>query len=204
MPYATLTLQARCAALGFWPGPLDGKHGTRTQAADDAAVASQRAMGRHFMHPSGIHRLHLHWTGGRHKPNAADCKHYHFVFPGDGSEIAANPTRAALSHTLNANGGALGLSCCGMIDARERPFAPGPEPITTASIASMVARAARLCREFDIPVSRYSILMHSEVQPTLGITQRQKWDINWLPGMSAPADPLTVGDRLRALIISAL
>ena len=43
-------------------------------------------------------------------------------------------------------------------------------------------------------------MSHSEVQPTLGIRQKQKWDINWLPDMAAPGDPITVGDRIRAMV----
>ncbi|MBL4917304.1 hypothetical protein [Szabonella alba] len=49
-------------------------------------------------------------------------------------------------------------------------------------------------------MSRFSTLSHSEIQPTLGIWQNQKWDINWLPGMDAPGDPITVGDKIRALV----
>ena len=43
-------------------------------------------------------------------------------------------------------------------------------------------------------------MSHAEVQPTLGIAQRQKWDWTWLPGFAAPQDPITTGDRLRKMI----
>jgi hypothetical protein len=104
------------------------------------------------------------------------------------------------SHTLNANGGAVGLAVCGMVGAVERPFDPGQAPITAAQIDALAAETAELCAIYDIPVSRWSTLSHSEVQPSLGIKQRFKWDINWLPGMTGPGDPISVGDRIRALV----
>ena len=35
---------------------------------------------------------------------------------------------------------------------------------------------------------------------TLGIVQRWKWDITWLPGMDQPGDPIAVGNRLREMV----
>lgn len=198
--YATRCLQARCASLGFWPGPIDGVDGPRTRAAITAATASQRARGLPLVHPSGITRLHLHWTAGRWNPSALDRQHYHIVIDGDGNVIRCNPDTAKLAHTLNANGAAIALAVCGMVGAVERPFDHGPEPITDKQVQAMAAAAAAMCRTYDLPVSRWSVLMHSEVQPTLGITQRGKWDLNWLPGMAGPTDPLTAGDKLRAAV----
>ena len=43
-------------------------------------------------------------------------------------------------------------------------------------------------------------MSHAEVQPTLKIAQRGKWDIIWLPGMTQPGDPVRVGDHIRGLI----
>lgn len=68
--------QARCAALGFWPGPIDGVDGPRTRAAFEAARAAQHAKGLPFQHASGITRVHWHWTGGGHVPNATDLAAY--------------------------------------------------------------------------------------------------------------------------------
>ena len=53
-------------------------------------------------------------------------------------------------------------------------------------------------------MTRQTILSHAEVQPTLGVKQRGKWDIAWIPGMAGPDDPVKVGDRLRALISGAV
>ncbi|MFN7881706.1 MAG: hypothetical protein ACK5PF_01635, partial [bacterium] len=52
--------------------------------------------------------------------------------------------------------------------------------------------------------TRETVLTHAEVEPTLKIKQRGKWDITWLPDMKAPGDPVTVGDNLRAQITAAM
>lgn len=202
-------LQMRAAALGFWPGAdpakktpaaFDGDLGPRSTAAISAATAAQKVKGLPLFHHSGLTRIHWHWTVGHHKAGAADHGHYHWLFEGDGTAILDYPEDQYRPHTLNANGGAIGLSCCGMVGAQERPFKPGPEPITTASIIAMVRRTALACHEYDIPVSRWSTLSHAEVQPTLGITQKGKWDIAWLPGLSGPRDPVEVGDLIRDMV----
>ncbi len=191
--------QARCAALGFWPGPIDGIDGPRTRAAYAAATAAQRAKGLPFQHPTAITRIHWHWTGGGHEPNATDLKAYHALINGEGKiRWPVDPTTSR-SHTLNANGGAIGLSICAMAGADERPLIWGRAPITPAQVSALVRETARLCRTYDIPISRWSTLSHAEIQPTLGITQKSKWDITVLPGMTATADPIAVGDRLRDL-----
>jgi peptidoglycan hydrolase-like protein with peptidoglycan-binding domain len=201
MTYEVRAMQARCAALGFWPGPIDGVDGKRTQAAYSAAVSAQRDRGLPFQHASGLTRIHLHWTGGGHTANATDRKSYHVVIEGSGKEIICHPEAARLAHTLNANGGAIGISMACMAGAVERPFSWGSAPMTTAQIHGMAKAAARLALQYDIPITPYSVLTHAEVQPTLGITQRNKWDINVIPGMPQPGNPNAVGDRIRQIIL---
>lgn len=201
MTYDTRALQARCAALGFWPGPIDGVSGKRTVAAYNAAVAAQKAKGLPFQHPSGLTRIHLHWTAGGHTANATDKAHYHCIIEGGGNEVWCHPETAKLAHTLNANGGAIGISMACMAGAVERPFAWGSAPMTTAQLHGMAKVAARLALKYDIPITRYSVLSHAEVQPTLGIAQRQKWDVCIIPGMSEPGNPNAVGDRIRQIIL---
>jgi hypothetical protein len=200
MSYEVRALQARCAALGFWPGPIDGKYGNRTAAAEKAARASQAAKSKPFIDPSGLTRIHLHWTAGGHKANATDRQHYHTVIEGDGTEVRCADPWVRRSHTLNANGGAIGLSMCCMAGAVERPFSWGSAPMTPEQLVGLARAAARLCVAYDIPVSRWSVMTHAEVQPTLGIAQRGKIDILCLPGMDKMGDPITVGDRIRELI----
>ena len=200
MTYETRALQARCAALGFWPGPIDGVMGSRTRAAQAAANEAQTAKGLPFQHPSGLTRVHIHWSAGAYAASALDRSHYHRLIDGDGNVIAAHAPTEKLAHTLNANGGAIAVSICAMAGAIERPFSAGAAPVKALQLAVMARVAAELCRDFDIPVSRYSVLTHAEIQPTLGITQKGKWDIAWIPGMVAPGNPIEVGDKLRGMI----
>jgi len=104
------------------------------------------------------------------------------------------------AHTRAANSGAIGVSLDAMGGAVESPFNPGKYPITWPQLNRMAVEVANLCDTYDIPVSRYSVLTHAEIQPTLGIRQRWKWDITWLPDMSKPGDPIAVGDRIRDMI----
>jgi hypothetical protein len=199
-PYETKMLQARCAALGFWPGPIDGDFGSRTQSAKSAAERAQGAKGLPFIHESGLTHVRWHWTGGAYKPNATDRKHYHFIIDGDGNVIRCHDPRKVLSHTWRANTGAIGVAVAAMHGAVERPFNRGPCPLLSKQLTALSSLSARLCAEYDIPVSKWSTMSHSEVQPTLGIRQKRKWDINWLPDMVGPADPHTVGDRIRGMV----
>ena len=201
MTYPIRAKQARCAALGFWPGPIDGVDGKRTQAAYSAAVAAQKAKGLPFQHPSGLTRIHLHWTAGGHTANTTDKAHYHCIIEGSGNEVWSHPETAKLAHTLNANSGAIGLSMACMAGAVERPFSWGSAPMTTAQLHGLAKVAARLALKYDIPITRYSVLSHAEVQPVIGIKQKQKWDICIIPSMSEPGNPNAVGDRIRQIIL---
>jgi hypothetical protein len=154
-------------------------------------------------------RIHLHWTAGGHKATATDRNHYHFIVEGDGTEVdgAFAPEDNLVigdgeyaAHTLNANTAAIGVAVAAMRGAKERPFNPGPSPITPQQLDAFVRLCARLCVRYGISVTRWSVLTHAEVQTTLGIQQRGKWDITWLPGMDQPGTPIEVGDRLRRLI----
>lgn len=158
-------------------------------------------------------RIILHWSAGSHKASALDKKHYHFIIEGDGNVVEGDlPPEANLStkdgeyaaHTRNCNTGAIGVAVAAMAGAREHPFTAGRFPVTPAQIDAMTTLCAQLCRAFSIPVTRTTVLTHAEVQPTLGIVQRGKWDITWLPGMQGVEAPVAVGDRLRGLIKAKL
>ena len=68
-----------------------------------------------------------------------------------------------------------------MLGAREAPFDAGSQRINEAQIEALAQLVANLCRRYGIPVTRATVLTHAEVQPTLGVRQRGKWDITWLP-----------------------
>jgi len=87
-----------------------------------------------------------------------------------------------------------------MHNAHQAPFSRGKYPVRQEQLDAFVRLVASVAAKYGIPITRKTVLMHSEVQQTLGITQRCKWDLNWLPGMNGPADPHEVGDILRDLI----
>lgn len=156
-----------------------------------------------------MRRIIIHWSAGGYTPSALDKKHYHFIVAGDGTIAHGDKKPEAnldtsdgnyAAHTRGTNTGAIGVAFAAMRGAVESPFDHGPDPITPAQVAAMADLCADLCEAYGIPVSRETVLTHSEVQPTLGIKQRGKWDVNWLPGMTKPGRPVTVGDALRALI----
>lgn len=155
-------------------------------------------------------RIIIHWTGGAHMPSNLDKTHYHYIVDGVGKvhpgtrPVLANekPVKGKYAaHTLNANTGSIGVAVAAMAGAVERPFNPGASPITRKQLEGIVDLCRDLANQYKIPVTRQTVLSHAEVQPTLGIKQKGKWDITWLPGMIAPGDPVVVGDRIRTMIV---
>lgn len=151
-----------------------------------------------------------HWTAGGHKANATDKRHYHFIIEGDGTEVAGDQPPEAnavirspndgstyAAHTRGANTGAIGVAVAAMHGAQERPFQAGAFPITDKQIEALARVTARLCRDYSIPVTRETVMSHAEVERTLGIAQRGKWDITWVPGMAAVGSAVAIGDGLR-------
>lgn len=213
MSYSTRDLQARLAALGHDPGPIDGLDGRLTRAAAAAAMdeLGVGSVGGLF-HASGLHRIIIHWTAGAAGLIALEREHYHLIVGQDAKvhSGALKPEANAdvsdgsyAAHTRALNTGSIGVAFDAMANAVEAPFHPGPWPISSEQVSAMAELVADLCETYWIPVSRYSVLTHAEVQPTLGVWQRNKWDVTWLPGMSAPGDAVEVGDLLRARISSA-
>lgn len=152
-------------------------------------------------------RIICHWTAGRNKASKLDRKHYHFIFEGDGSEVAGDlpveanraPIRGPYAaHTRNCNSDSIGLSMACMLGAKEGgPY--GSHPMTFAQFDAMARKAAQLCRRYGIPVTPQTVLWHAEVQHNLGIAQRGKWDATVLPfnGLKGRKE---CGDYLRQLV----
>lgn len=159
-----------------------------------------------------LQRIIIHWTAGGPNASGLDKEHYHFIVQQDGQIIpgkmkpednASTKDGKYAAHTLNCNTGSIGVALCGMAGAVESPFSAGAFPIKWPQIAVMCSLVAKLCHQYGIKVSRQTVLSHAEVQPTLGIKQRGKIDIMWLPGMTALHDPIGIGDRLRGDILQA-
>lgn len=186
--------------------PADGKVGPATLAALDKALPPVAPA-------AGLSRIIWHWTAGTHVVSSLDRDHYHFIIAGDGSTVEGNRapeaninTRDGLyaPHTLNCNTGSIGIAVAGMHGAAERPFSAGGFPIREVQVTAIVNLTASLCRKYGIPVTPRTVLSHAEVQPTLGIAQRGKWDISWLPGMNAASDPVAIGNILRGRVSAVI
>jgi len=158
-------------------------------------------------------RIIFHWTAGGAEASALDRKHYHLLIEADGNLVRgdlpidanAGPIRGNYAaHTRNANTGAIGVALCGMHKAQERPFDPGPKPITKDQWDALVDLLATLCRRYGIAPKADAVLSHAEVEPVLGIKQRGKWDIARLPWDESYASGASIGARLRGEVRSAL
>lgn len=165
-----------------------------------------------WMPKCAMKRIHVHWTAGGYKANSTDKKSYHIVIEGDGKLVRGDKSIAAnapggpgpqASHTLNANSGAIGVSICAMRLAEEAPFNPGPDPIKQIQWDTMVQVVAELSDEYGIPVTPKTILTHAEVQPNLGIPQKNKWDITRLVFDPGKVGYKAIGDMLRSQVAKA-
>jgi hypothetical protein len=87
---------------------------------------------------------------------------------------------------------------CGMYGATEQPFKAGKYPINKKQWDRMILLVADLARKYKIPVTPQTILTHAEVQGTLGITQKNKWDVARLPWDDTRKGAKVIGDYLRA------
>lgn len=133
-------------------------------------------------------RVIAHWAVTKYKADEISKGHYHYIYEGDGTEVKgylrpeANIVASGkyAAHTLGCNTGSIGVSCAAMYGATS-PEKPGNFPVTAVQFDSMCRGIARLCQKYAIPVTPKTVLSHAEVQTTLGIRQRGKWDIAVLP-----------------------
>lgn len=214
MAFTALDYQARCKALGIDPGPVDGKWGPRTQDAVRLLMEKEGVTRpEDVFHPSGLHRIIGHWTAGAYGDIALERRAYHLLIdqhgratPGEFMPEANADTSDGryAAHTRALNSGSIGVAMDAMADAREVPFRPGPAPITIPQLEGFVEQVADLCLTYRIPVSRWTVLTHAEVPHTLGVWQRNKWDITWLPEMAGTGDAVRIGDVLRNRIREAM
>jgi len=221
-----LALQRRLTALGFDTGGIDGAIGPATLAAINEALnrLPGAPLAPQSLPPAGVvpldwmpwaamTRIIFHWTAGQYAASKDDRKHYHILVEGDGKLVRGIPTidlndapikPGYAVHTLNCNGDAIGTSMCGMAGAVESPLAVGKAPLTEEQWNRLVSVHVALCRRYTINVSRKSLLSHAEVQETLGIKQRGKWDVAVLPFDRSIKGARAIGDRMRAEVAARL
>lgn len=201
---------------GFYNGAIDGDWGPLTNTAwGEAAPISSwlvKPVEPRPRNAGGLVRIIMHWTAGSYTVGDA-INHYHFVIDSKGSVVPGKlkPEDNIVTsdgvytpHTLNANTGSIGVAMAAMADAVEHPFQWGKAPLLRVQVDAMVNLVADLCEKYAIVVDRRTVLTHAEVQPTLGIKQRGKWDISILPGMTRPENAISVGDTLRFRILSKI
>lgn len=171
----------------------------------DVAV-SQVIVPASWMPAAKMQRIIVHWTAGQHRASDLDRQHYHLLIEGDGTVVRGVPTidlnqspaRAGYAaHTLNCNSGSIGVSLCCMAGAVESPFDAGPQPMTRTQWDKAADVLAVLCARYGIEPTRQTLLSHAEVQDTLGIRQRGKWDISRLAFDPSTVGAHACGDRLR-------
>lgn len=155
-----------------------------------------------------MRKIIMHWTGGSHTPNPIDLKAYHFVIDGKGKVVnGVFPPEANLvpvpgkyaAHCFNCNSGSIGVALAAMLDAKEVPFSAGKFPITKSQVSALINFVAALCDKYGIPVTPETVLTHAEVEKTLGVKQKNKWDIVYLPELGKTSAKV-VGDYLRQKI----
>lgn len=160
-----------------------------------------------WMPPCHMLRIIVHWTGGGHVPNAKDKAHYHILIDGAGALVRGDHSiddnmntgdGDYAAHTLGLNKQSIAVPLCGMLGAQESPFKPGPQPINQTQWSVLPHVLADLCRHYTIPVTRETVLSHAEVQATLGVKQKNKWDIARLPWDLSIVGARAIGDQFRA------
>lgn len=160
---------------------------------------------------ASMKRVILHWTGGRYKANSVDKAAYHILIEDDGKLVLGSRSikdntstsdGVYAAHTLGCNTGSIGVTVCCMSGATS-PSSLGSFPMLQKQFDVMVEVTAELCDFYDIPVTTRTVLGHVEVQPVLGIRQRNKWDpwvLTWMSGET----PSQIGDEFRNLVKAKL
>ena len=158
-----------------------------------------------------LRRTITHWTAGGNRANDLDRQHYHFIVEHDGNIVQGKKEPEDnivtsdgdyAAHVLNLNTGSIGVAMAGMHGAVESPFDAGPSPITEKQFEAHCLLLAELHRQYSIPITPKTCLTHAEVEPTLGVKQKGKWDITRLPFKPEIRGAIPVGDYMRERVLS--
>lgn len=213
MTYTTREYQGR--VNGIMGGPVltvDGMMGPKTRQGIREAMKIKGVRNAKELFDRGVRGVVWHWTAGAHGIIELERNHYNWLFDRVGNVFDGNHTvqeqvnydwrnGIGASHTKSMNTGWLGLSVDAMAGAVESPLNWGTNPLTWEGIDAMLDWTMDLCEEYNIPVSPWTTLSHAEVQQTLGVRQRFKWDYKVLPGYTRAVDARIVGDILRDRMI---
>jgi hypothetical protein len=162
-----------------------------------------------------MNRITMHHAASGYTLSKEAFEHYHRIIDGDGEvhngrhaiedNLPGNGGSYA-AHTLNLNSGNIGTSILAMGEAKwADPFGSTKFPVKPAQVDRLCSEVAHLAIDYSIPVDRRFILSHAEVQITLGVKQKNKWDFDYDPRYSSKSrDPVGIGDELRQEIASIM
>lgn len=188
---------------------VDGMAGPKTRDGIARAMNQMNVRRKEDLFDRGVRGVVWHWTAGANGLIALEKDAYNFLHDTKGNTYDGNSTIAeqvmydwrqgiGASHTKSMNTGWIGQSIDAMAGAKQtNPITWGSHPITWEGIDAMLEHTADLHREYGFPISQWTTLSHAEVQPTLGIKQRWKWDYTVLPGDTKSRHPVEVGNVLR-------
>lgn len=192
---------------------IDGMSGPKTRAAIADACKLKGVRRKQDLFNRGVRGIVWHWTAGSKGLIELELKSYNFLHDVEGNTYDGKATIAeqvmydwrrgvGASHTRSMNTGWIGQSVDAMAGAKQtNPITWGSNPITWEGLDAMLKQSADLVEEYDIPISKWTTLSHAEVQPTLGVKQKWKWDYVVLPGDTVSRDPVEVGDILRKRLV---
>ena len=166
-----------------------------------------------WLSPCAMKRVIAHWSAGGHKVSEIDREHYHIIWGGDGipvrgdHAISDNVTAGDgdyAAHTGGCNTGSIGVSLACMAGAVESPFDTGRFPMTARQWDAMIEASPSSASSTGFPVTPQTVLSHAEVQKTLGIRQRGKWDFTRLSFDPSVVGAKACGDRMRSEVSAKL
>lgn len=157
-----------------------------------------------------VKRIILHWTGGMGTPNLTDTEHYHYLvdiggrlypgkFPVEANEVCKNDKyNHALyaAHTGGGNTGSIGVAMCGMVQFKNKNDV-GKCPLTRIQVETAMQLCAELCKKYNIPITKTTVLTHYEFGKAHPQTRSAgKIDIVYLPPFSY-LPPEDIGNFIR-------
>lgn len=191
---------------------VDGINGPNTRKGIADAMKARRVSRKEDLFTRGVRGVVWHWTAGANGIIELERKAYNFLTDTSGRIYDGEATIAeqvnydwrkgiGASHTKSMNTGWVGISQDAMAGAKESPLNWGSHPITWEGIDAMLEQTMDVCEEYNIPISKWTTLSHAEVQETLGVKQRWKWDYKVLPGDTRSRNAVEVGDILRKRMV---
>lgn len=158
----------------------------------------------------GMNRLTGHHAASGYTPSKEALEAYHRLIDGDGQVILGNHpiednlpgkplTRGSYAaHTRGLNTANIGVAILAMRNGMWANPSGGSSPVRLVQVDAYCKLMAELAIDYSIVVDRRFCLTHAEVQPTLGVPQRNKWDFDYDPRYRTTLrDPLAIGDELR-------